>query len=402
MRIALVIDHFNARRGGASQWTGRFAAWLASRGHEVSVLSRSFGEVERELAVRRYLVPAGKSRFAFGRHVNEMLREIHADISHDMGAAWGCDIFHPHEGAVRACWDGAVAALGGWRRTVKRTMLRFAPRYRQIQRLLPKQYGECQRLIAVSQRVARDLEAEGVSSERIATIYNGVDLEQFSPALREPVRPAARRMLGIAECELCLLAVAHHFRLKGIPRLVKAFEALRKLGLPVRLLVCGGPRTSDGLPRFEGGVVYTGPLESSSACYAAADMVAHPTHYDACSLVTLEALAAGLPVVTTDSNGAAELMCSGANGVVAPGNISSEELAQTILPLVSDPALRLRLGADGRRLALEHSQEQNFREVFSLYESLRPAPEAVEFPMGRPLPWAEPSRSVPELAHEAV
>jgi UDP-glucose:(heptosyl)LPS alpha-1,3-glucosyltransferase len=96
--------------------------------------------------------------------------------------------------------------------------------------------------------------------------------------------------------------------------------------------------------------------------YAAADAIVHPTRWDACSLVTLEGLAAGLPVITTTMNGAAELISHGRDGLVFSDPEDTIALASHMRGLL-DPKERQVIGARARQTATRLSARDNFRAV---------------------------------------
>jgi UDP-glucose:(heptosyl)LPS alpha-1,3-glucosyltransferase len=368
-KIALVIDRFDGRRGGAELWTRGFAQWLAAGDCDVHVLTRSIGPSEADLPITIHTIDAPRSQLAFARAVSETLAAIQPVLSHDMGAAIGCDLFQPHVGSVAACWEGSVASCGRWFRPVKR-LCGLSPRYRRIRRLTALQYASDSHIyIAVSQKVACDMQTRhGVSAERIRTIYNGIDLDRFSPSAYCHRRPALRRQFGVCDNEILIIALAQHARLKGIPVLIRAVKQLRSQGAPVKLLLCGGDKKSDRPTLEQGGTILRcGNVQDVAPLYAAADVCVHPTFYDACSLVTLEALASGLPVVTTRANGASELITSGINGLVLAHSGDSNALAGALLPLIVSPDLRRAFGLAARKLMNLHSAEQNYRDVVAVY-----------------------------------
>lgn len=106
--------------------------------------------------------------------------------------------------------------------------------------------------------------------------------------------------------------------------------------------------------------------------YAAADAYVHPTYYDPCSLVILEAAASGLPIVTTRRcNGAAELFRDGAEILTVADPRDREALCERLDALL-DPPLRAELGAAARRVALRHPFERNVAEILQLYDRVVP------------------------------
>jgi len=370
MKIGLVIESFNPARGGAEQWTSQFAAWLAKAGHEVHVVASQFGADEQGIVRHTIDHPASRIDFALAaeRHVDS----LSLDVVHDMGSGWHCDVFQPHGGSRTAAFEQNLLLLPRWLRGLKRQTARCLPRYREFQRLLMGQYMTEQRIfIALSRMVARDFERfHGVRRSQIRLVYNGVDVRRFSPEHRPRYRQIVRDELGVRDEETLLLIVAHNFRLKGVPTLVSAVKRLRGEGRRLKLAVVGGKRRArPDTGTADPAVVYVGPTDETVPYYAAADLYVQPTFYDPCSLVVLEALASGLPVVTSRFNGAAELMTPGAEGQILNDPASVDELTECLRPLV-DAAKREPMGVAARELALRHSLDCNCRELLAVYEEV--------------------------------
>ena len=375
MRIGLVIEHFDPRRGGVEQWTAQFAAALAGRGHEVHVVAASFARRAVSLPIVAHRLDEVRCRVGFAKAAEEKLRTLDLDIIHDTGCGWHCHVFQPHGGSRLAAARRNILLAPRWLRPVKRVVNALSPRYRQFNALLKKQYACDGRIVvALSRRVACDLrKIHGVPEDRIRLVYNGVDTERFSPRHRANLRDPLRERLGISPSELMLLIVAHNFRLKGVPMLLDAMAAWPH-PQPARLVVVGGKRLQryrrqasrlglDKTVRFVGSVGDPVPF------YAAADIYVHPTHYDPCSLVALEALAAGLPVVTSRQNGVSELIEHGRQGILLddPGN--RHEFLNRLLPLI-DGHRRAEMGRHARSLALRHSFEENVNAMAAIYEEV--------------------------------
>jgi UDP-glucose:(heptosyl)LPS alpha-1,3-glucosyltransferase len=375
MKIALVIEEFDPARGGVEQWTCQFARQLAHWGHEVHVVARRFGNVHGQHFVRHY-APACRSRLVFAEAVAEKLRAFMPEVVHDTGVGYQAHVFQPHGGSRIASFQQNLLLLPRWARPLKSRMAGFLPRYRQFRQLLSRQYADDGRVIlALSRMVAHDMQRwHGVSRERIRVIYNGVDTARFSPAHRLLYRDPVRSQLNVSPHEVLLLIVAHNFALKGVPALLRATGALRREGFPVRLAIVGGKRTHGyrRLARQAGAApvtTFVGAIEDPVPYYAAADLYVQPTLYDPCSLVVLEALACGLPVVTSRYNGAGELIREGQQGHVLNDPLDWRELTATLRQLF-DEDRRQRMSNAARKLALEHTLERNCREILDVYHDL--------------------------------
>ncbi|MBN2293146.1 MAG: glycosyltransferase family 4 protein [Pirellulales bacterium] len=375
MRIGLVIEQFDPRRGGVEQWTAQFAAALIERGHKVYVIARGFGPQTETMPIVRHMLDEVRCRVGFARAAEDAIRSLNLDIVHDTGCGWHCDIFQPHGGSRRVAARQNILLAPRWLQPIKRAVNSLLPRYRQFDALLKRQYANDGRtVLALSRRVAADLsEQHDVPDERIRLVYNGVDTQRFSPRHRTKSRNAIRTRLRISDDTLLLLIVAHNFRLKGVPMLLEAMAAWR-YSRPAHLVVVGGKRPQ----RYRraarrlgvgGSATFVGSVDDPVPYYAAADVYVHPTYYDPCSLVVLEALASGLPVVTSRENGVSELIEDGQEGFLLedPGN--SQEFLGQMVPLLDDNR-RAVMGRAARRLARRHSFDKNVAEIIAIYEEI--------------------------------
>jgi UDP-glucose:(heptosyl)LPS alpha-1,3-glucosyltransferase len=160
----------------------------------------------------------------------------------------------------------------------------------------------------------------GIPEGRVVVIYNGVNTERFHPRNRQ-YRDEIRGRHGVGN-EFLILFVSNNFRMKGLGYLVKTLAEIRKEDRrPFKLLVLGRDRQGPYLrlakkTGISKEVVFVGSTDEPEKYYGAADLLVHPTFYDACSLTVLEAQASGLPVVTTVSNGASGLISHGEDGWV--------------------------------------------------------------------------------------
>lgn len=364
-KIALLVDRFEGR-GGAETYSRDLATWLAARGCDVHVIGRDCGPHESQPPVTFHRLPSTRTWNAFAHEARTCLAAIAPDVSHDMGVAVGCDVFHSHVGSPVACQQAAERAHPAWYRPLRRLVL-SAARRRRITARAAVQFGAAESLfIALSHRGAADLTTlHGVSPDRIRLVPNGVDAERFDPARHRDAGAALRRHCGFGPEDVVVIGVAHNRRLKGMPALTRAVLGLRRAGLPLKLLLCGGRRATP--PAAEAAIVTLGPVADMATCYAAADIAAQPSYYDACSLAALEALAAGLPVVTTRANGASELLTHGADAVVLDDAADGAALTATLRRLAADRWLRAALGRAARSRAMDLAAETAFSSIVSVY-----------------------------------
>jgi UDP-glucose:(heptosyl)LPS alpha-1,3-glucosyltransferase len=141
--------------------------------------------------------------------------------------------------------------------------------------------------------------------------------------------------------------------------------------LPLHLAVVGGTNVKR-LSRWAAArghgdcVTFLGSQKEILPYYAAADLLVHPTFYDSCSLVLLEAAACGLPAISSRENGAAELFTDGVEALMLDDPADSATLARQ-MRLMLDASLRKKMGAAARNLMVQHTLARNFTEILDLY-----------------------------------
>jgi UDP-glucose:(heptosyl)LPS alpha-1,3-glucosyltransferase len=229
-------------------------------------------------------------------------------------------------------------------------------------------------VITNSDMVRRDVVARhGVPAARLTT-WNGVDLARFHPGLRGTAGAEKRRELGLAPEELVVLFLGSGYARKGLDLALEAFARLAATRADARLVVAGfdSARAAYAARALALGLAervrFVGGTLAPEALYAAADLYVLPTRYDPFANSTLEALACGLPVVTSTTNGAAELLTD-AEGACVDVALGAEPLCAA-LAAWSEPA-RLRAGAvAARALAERHGDVDTFRQAEVLFERL--------------------------------
>lgn len=374
MKIGLVLEKFDPQKGGLEHWTWQFSQSLLSRGHEVHVIAFEFHPcVADEARITAHRMERPRSRLERAAALETRLCSLQFDVIHDMGSGWYADIFHPHGGSTVALWEHNLMRIPKWRQ------IRFwrERRYRELAEIERRQHLRSSALIiAVSRMVQRHFETlHRVPAERLRLLYNGVDCARFSPAHREKHREPMHTQFGIKPNETLFLMLAHNLLLKNAPALIRAAAHLSATGNPVRVVIAGGKKTERfmQLAGKLGGlqsVSFLGQVDDPVPLYSAADVFVHPTWYDPCSLVTLEACASALPVITTRFNGASELMSDDTEGYVLERPDDVATLASHMEKLHRDEPLRKRMGEGGRALALRHSFEAQTEAFLRLYEEV--------------------------------
>ncbi len=376
MKIAIVLKTFTTSRGGAEIWSLSFVKWLLNRGHSVHVLASKCSPDVHHIGATVHEIPRGSS-CEFAEQCEQLLTDLDADIVHDMGCGWYFDVFHSHVGCPSRFRDAVQALMPVHRRIEKRIASRLLWTYRKKRAGLNRQFhgNESAMFIALSSAIAQDYRLyHNIPTARIAIIPNGVDVARFEARGASRESEDIRRSVGCQPGSLVLLLVAHDHKLKGLPYMVEAVSRLAKDGHDMRILVVGGKPTraqSRQIRRHGLGdrVHFAGRVDDTREFYRAADLYVHPTHYDACSLAVLEAMASGLPVITSRANGASELFEHGHGGFILDDAANTEQLFEC-LELLAEPAQRTEMGIEARRIAEANPLHLNFERIMGLYQRI--------------------------------
>jgi glycosyltransferase involved in cell wall biosynthesis len=221
-------------------------------------------------------------------------------------------------------------------------------------------------VIAVSSKVRDEVERHyQVDKHKLTVVTPGVDLEMFHPARLES-RQAGRQGLGLSDHDFVILFVGGNFRLKG---LLPLLEALRRLDQRVTVVAVGVTPTTE-LSAVYQQIVWIERTTDIARYYSIADCFVLPTLYDTFSLVTLEAMASGLPVIVSKAAGISDLLTDGMNALLLDDPTDVDALAQRVDRLMTDDRLRVHLAKHARRFAEDRSWDRVAAETFEIYRTV--------------------------------
>jgi UDP-glucose:(heptosyl)LPS alpha-1,3-glucosyltransferase len=342
--------------------TAGFLTALVAHGHDVHLLSPAGQRPLPGVTLHRLVLPPvpGPGRvlvLALSARLAVRRRAWDAVQSHERTLSQ--DVYRAGEGCHRAY----LAAMGA--------RVRRRPAYHRLLLSLERRvFARTPEIVAISRRGAEEIRhLYGVPAERLSVIYNGVDLARYHPDTRPQYRGSAREEAGVAAGAWVVLFVGSGFERKG---LATALEALARLDDPrARLLVVG---KGDARPyrrlAVELGiaerVTWLGPRPDVERWYAAADALVLPTRYEPFGNVHLEALASGLPVVTTTRAGGAEALTPACGVVVEPRDPVALAAALERLRAL-DPG---RLSAAARAAAEPFTYERQVEAFEAVYRRL--------------------------------
>jgi glycosyltransferase involved in cell wall biosynthesis len=206
-------------------------------------------------------------------------------------------------------------------------------------------------------------------SKNVEVIYHGVDLEKFHPGQREKWRGPTRSQLGLPDDALVALYVGD--LKKGAS---PALEAVAR-NPSVRLILVS-PSATDTWRQIvrqldlDTRVIFCPETKNVNHYYAAADLFLFPTFHDAFGMVITEAMAAGLPVITSRSAGAAELIEHGVEGLLVEEAWNVSKLTDALARLATDPAARQAMGTAARKKVECYTWDRVADETLQVYRRL--------------------------------
>ncbi len=386
MKIALNIEWIGARRGGAEKYAGTVARGLLDAGHEVHLLVRGVdeGEVPSSVVVHELLV-AGRSIFGFGRRPTyrfaaaseRVLRRESFDLVIGFNKTWRQDAYLAVAGAAPASNDFSLRRFRNpWQRKLHQLGKLLSPRQWLFRRIERKQFVDRRpHVVAPSYMSARHFhEYHGLPSNQVSVVYNGLDVER-ADIDRTTARAEFRKEHRLADDAIAILFTARNYALKGLEPLLEAFAAIAPTRPQARLIVCGSQREKAYRKQaarlgIADRVQFLGFVDDVRPGFAGCDLFAFPTFYDPCSLVVPEALHAGLPVLTSGCNGAAELLDEGKTGFVIADPWDVAGWSRRLAQLIDDGALRAKMSVAAQAAAKRMTMDVRMRELLQVLERL--------------------------------
>jgi phosphatidylinositol alpha-mannosyltransferase len=383
VRVALVSPYSYTYPGGVGRHVEALAQELSRLGHEVRLLApydpddrlarvSHRGARPQPRPLPDHVLPVGRT---IGVPMNGAVSNLAAfpesivTISRELRHG-GYDVVHVHEpNAPLAAWFATetarvpvVATFHTY--STSGVANRLAANFFGVRRL----YSKLSARIAVSE--AAQWTAQRYYGGRYRIVPNGVDLSAARPNHAGPGEELRVVFIGRAE------------ERKGLPVLLRAFEAVRGVGVPARLTVAGpAPEEVEPLLLEPEGIEVAGHVDEAEKwrLLGEADVLCAPSlGGESFGMVLTEAFASGTPVVASDIAGYRDVARHGRDGLLVPAG-DAVALGEALLELASDPARRSEMADAARERAERFAWPNVAREVESVYEEALRVPE----PAGR-------------------
>ena len=363
MRIALVIERFEARGGGVEAVAWQAAHALAAAGDEVRVLARRVGKGAGE-GITPQLLPVASAWqpwrvLAFSRAAARATAAGRFDVVQSFSRTRRQDVYRTGGGCHAAYMEQQYGPAGArWRR--------ITPRHAVLLGIEAAVFADpSQTILCNSEMVRAEIQSRfELGDERFAVIPNGVDLARFDPERAHGTAAELRRSLA-PDAERVFCFVGSGWRRKGLDT---ALAALARRPRGEALWIAGRDEPARWKARAEGlGVAdrvhFLGARDDLPEVYAASDALLLPTRYDAFANVCLEAAAMALPIVTSPTNGAAGWL--GDAAIVVDG--WDADAWADALGRLADDGTRARMGAAGRARAKDATWAAHAAALRALY-----------------------------------
>ncbi|MBI5407895.1 MAG: glycosyltransferase family 4 protein [Nitrospirae bacterium] len=418
MKIAILRKKYTFH-GGAESFSGSFIEKLADDGHEIHIFAIKWKAAGVHKNIHFHRIPAVTFNsflrdltFALSSYYILKKQRKSFDIIQTHDKTLYQDIYRAGDGChiewLRQRWKRI--GLSG------KISIMLNPYHWLILSLERSIFNgrRFEKVIAISELVKKNItDNYKVSPSDIEVIYNGVDTVKFHPENREKYRSEIRRKHGLADNDFVVLFMGSGFERKGVGYLLQAVEAMDE---PVAVLVvgkgsekkfrkistsrCNASRQREPSPSFpkrgntplhpsqEGNnfplwkrgikgdfqfrqnILFCGPQKDNYKYYAAADIFVFPTIYEPFGNVHLEALASGLPVITTANSGAAEIIKDDVQGFVIREPEDFRAIAEKIRIFVNDRSRLSSMSENARQSAEEFTFERHIGKIKELYEKV--------------------------------
>lgn len=421
MKIALIIEHFDPTRGGAEYVAVWLAGELARRGHEVHVLCHdakrrlqpmraahqgashdahrstySHGLIEAAAPegveihkFRGLKLSTGLGFRLFGQMVRRWCRRNRPDIVHSLTVAWAGDLYHPEAGVyARMQQQAAQSRTSRAGANFKRLLQRLNGKQRALLTLEQHavepwapvaRYGGLStagpwKIISISAGMSREFQEHyALPPDRMVRLDNPQmkPLPSLDSTQAAQDRAWFRSHYALGGQDRVAAFVGHDFRRKGLRW---AIEAISRTQTQWKLLVVGLGKVreyyelADRMKLLDR-VIFVGPTREVDRLYHAADALLLPVFYDPAPLVVIEALASGLPVISTANLGSADIITTHQAGAIVehPQDVAALAAALDTLP-ISGPE-RAALAARARQAAEGVPGDVFVEKLLALYDA---------------------------------
>jgi UDP-glucose:(heptosyl)LPS alpha-1,3-glucosyltransferase len=336
MNIAFCLFHYFPY-GGLQRDFIRIARTVRDRGHEVHVYTMHWeGDVEPGLHIH-FLPAQGRQNHVrnhfFAEHLKAALKQQHHDVVMGFNKMPHLDVYY----AADVCYQSRAREKHSW-------LYRLFPRYRQLQALEQAVFeaGKSTEILLISKPQQKEFTQYYQTEEnRFHLMPPGISKDRIAPSNAADIRAALRAEYQLSENDILLLMVGSGFKTKGLDRAIRGLAALPEfLRERTQLFVIGEdkPNVFQKLAnklKLRDHVKFLGGRPDVPNFLLAADLLVHPAYHENTGTVLLEAVVAGLPVLTVEVCGYAPYIREANAGVVLPLPFEQAAFNSTLQDMLS-------------------------------------------------------------------
>lgn len=237
-------------------------------------------------------------------------------------------------------------------------------------------YGPgCDVVVAVSKGIVKALTEGNVAPSKIRQVYSAIESDRY----QSDANPSqVRSELGLAHNSAVIGVIAQLIPRKGHRYLLEAFHRIKESYPDSQLLFLGEGESEAKLRSvaessgFKNDVIFAGYRDDIGRCLRAMTLLAHPATMEGFANVAMQAMAAGIPVVSADVGGMSESVRDGVSGILVPPR-DPGRLAEAVISLLDNPSLQRKLGQSGRSIVeQEFTVSRMVTETIKIYRDLLP------------------------------
>jgi len=373
LRIAILIRNYSASGGGAERYCVELTNRL-SKIHEVHVFSQQNSELSESINFHKI-----SQYFKRPRYLNQLLfsyltkqaTQDKFDIVHSHDMATHANIYTLHVPCVRTKWTqskGIKKALR-WTNTLlsPRKMAYLWLENKQMQ-VLPDRH-----FISVSEYLSRNiLESYPQLNGHITTAHPGIEIQPISAEKIVKLRKNFKDKHNIPVTAFVLLFVAHGFKRKGLPTIIKALEILNNKDIHIIIAGSGNPKDIQiNSPVVQNNTHFIGMVRNMSELYPVADTLIHPTLGDTYGMVVLEAMSHKLPVIVSSNQycGFSEHLSTD-EAIILDNPKISKDISRRIKTLCNQIDFRKKIAENGLKKAKKINWDTTTNRTLKSYSKI--------------------------------